>query len=88
MRVPENIRERYLKRRRADLERCLYLFEVNNLLELKGIGHRIKGSAASFGFHELSKIARDIELFAECDELNSLRKTLNKFSLFLAGNIN
>ena len=51
----------YFKTRFEDLEKLRKAVEVSDFEALKGLGHKIKGSAASYGFASLSRLSLQLE---------------------------
>lgn len=59
--IPAEIREKYLVRRKNDIETLKASHASRSLEDFKRIGHQLKGNAASFGYMELEKIAIAME---------------------------
>ncbi len=59
--IPDEIRKKYLQRRRNDLVALKASLSTRSLEEFKRIGHQLKGNAASFGYTDLEKIAIAME---------------------------
>lgn len=59
--IPAEIRQRYLERRKKDLETLKLALQTKNFEEFKRIGHQLKGNAASFGYLDLEKLAIQLE---------------------------
>lgn len=55
------IKLQYLQRRRAELNRFKTMNEVQKIEFAQQIGHKIAGSARSFGFKNLEPVAREME---------------------------
>lgn len=81
--IPEEARQRYLERRKKDLESLRAAVEAKELEEFKRIGHQLKGNAASFGYSELEKVAIQMETAGEHDDLNEAARQLDLFAKWL-----
>jgi signal transduction histidine kinase/HPt (histidine-containing phosphotransfer) domain-containing protein len=69
----------YLTRRIEDLQSCLHALESSDYETIRSIAHRIKGSASTFGFPELSEIARALEQAVSTADSNVIRKSTTQF---------
>jgi histidine phosphotransfer protein HptB len=76
--------ERYLERRRADLEACRAALERAELGAIEGVGHRLKGTGASFGFEELGRIGAELEAAAARNDLEGVGCGIANLERFLA----
>ncbi len=57
--------QRYLKRRVDDLSTCQDALTRARWETLETVGHRLKGSAPSFGFDELGELGTRLEIAAQ-----------------------
>lgn len=80
MEVPSDIMNRYLDRRKRDLEECLSSLSSHNYQDIEKVGHQLKGNGSTFGHPELSVIGKKLELAAQAHDLVSLEKALKEFS--------
>jgi HPt (histidine-containing phosphotransfer) domain-containing protein len=80
MEVPNEIMNRYLDRRKRDLEKCLSSLSRHEYQEIEKVGHQLKGNGSTFGHPELSVIGKKLELAAQAHDLDSLEKALKEFS--------
>lgn len=61
MMIPEEARQKYIERRKKDIESLRDALTGNSFEEFKRIGHQLKGNAASFGYSDLEKVAIQLE---------------------------
>lgn len=64
MQVPTELKKRYLVRRIQEIKNlkdALYVGDYSHALKL---GHQVKGNAATFDFHEMGPIGKEMELAA------------------------
>lgn len=73
--TPEMI-QRYMQRRLEDLTVCKQSLQAKNSSSIEIIGHRLRGSAESFGFPELAALGTQIEELAKSEQWNDLEKTI------------
>lgn len=82
--IPEDVRRKYLERRKTDFENCQKAAEENDFEVLARVGHQIKGNASTFGFEDLSAIAIQMEEGALTRDSQKVTTALKKFSDFLS----
>lgn len=75
---------RYLNNRHTDLAFARQLLEDREFHLLAGMAHRIRGSAASYGFGRLGDIASAIEAAAEVGDAAAIDCQLRALAQFLA----
>lgn len=81
--IPEEARQRYLERRKKDVESLREALSARSLEEFKRVGHQLKGNAASFGYGELEKVAVQMEAAAERQDLHEASRQLDLFQQWL-----
>ena len=81
--IPEEARQRYLERRKNDVESLRQALQTKNFEEFKRIGHQLKGNAASFGYGDLEKIAIQLEAVGERQDANEGARLLDQFKQWL-----
>jgi signal transduction histidine kinase/CheY-like chemotaxis protein len=59
------LRASYLHRRREEMKELKQLLEAGDFSRIVGIGHKLKGSGASYGLAEISVIGSELELAAQ-----------------------
>lgn len=79
MDIPQDLKNRYLERRRKDIVTFEGAVLSRDFAVLERMGHQIKGNAVSFGYPELESIGRDIEILARDQNLEGLRDQLQMF---------
>ena len=62
--IPDDLKRNYVKRRIGDLTDVDRALKIRDFEELKRVGHKIRGNAASFSFPELEKLAIELEAAA------------------------
>ncbi len=85
--IPKEARERYLERRKADLDKLQIALKSQAFNEFKRIGHQLKGNAASFGYPELEKIALQMEAAAERGDIQDVERYLKLLHDWLKGEL-
>jgi HPt (histidine-containing phosphotransfer) domain-containing protein len=86
MEIPRDAQIRYLERRKKDIESLRSALRNQTFDEFKRIGHQIKGNAASFGYHDLEKVAIQLEVAGERRDAEEARRQLELFEKWLAAN--
>lgn len=82
--IPEEVRLKYLERRKTDFENCQKAIQEKDFEVLARVGHQIKGNAATFGFDDLSTVAIEMEQGALKKDIDKLSSVMKKFAEFLA----
>lgn len=88
MEVPVDIQNRYMERRKKDLETCLYNLEHENYSELEKVGHQLKGNGLTFGHPDLSSIGSHLEIAAAAQNQKEIELALKDLSLWVNQHIN
>ncbi len=70
----EEIVPAFLEGRKKDIEIIKKLVNSSDFEELRSVGHKLKGTAGSYGFMALSKIGAKIEEAANSKNLENLKK--------------
>ena len=83
MEVPNDLRVRYLERRKIELEKCFSCLREKRFKELEKVGHQLKGNGETFGYKELSLIGSQIEKAAFQENVGHLKLVLSDFSRWL-----
>jgi HPt (histidine-containing phosphotransfer) domain-containing protein len=82
--VTKEMRDRYIQRRRVDLDRLQIAIAEKNSEILQHVGHQIKGNAASFQFPELESLAIKIEEAGHRQDYAAGAELLEDFRLWLS----
>lgn len=61
MHIPDEMRAKYIERRKRDLEELKLAFSSGNLESFQRIGHQLKGNGATYGYEELGELGRRME---------------------------
>lgn len=70
----EEIVPAFLEGRKKDTEVIKKFVLDKNFEELRSVGHKLKGTAGSYGFMGLSKIGAQIEEAAKASNIDALKK--------------
>ncbi|NJM09727.1 MAG: Hpt domain-containing protein [Bdellovibrionaceae bacterium] len=81
--IPEEARLKYLERRKKDIESLRTALATKTYDEFKRIGHQLKGNAASFGYNDLEKVAIQLEVAGERQDLHEASRQLGLFEQWL-----
>lgn len=73
----------YLSNRWADLAAARELLSNTDFTGIAHIAHRIRGTAASYGFRQLGEIAGAIEKAAEAGDSENIERRLDDYDAFL-----
>lgn len=76
--VPE-----YIENRLAELKTLLEDFKKGNYPNIEAIANRLKGSAGSYGFEQLGKIAEELETAASQKNHRQTNESLKKLNDYL-----
>jgi HPt (histidine-containing phosphotransfer) domain-containing protein len=83
MEIPAENRKIYLERRKSDLQLCMEYLEKKDFKELARVGHQLKGNASTFGFPELAKIGKSLEISAKENDHSSSTKLVQEISVWI-----
>lgn len=81
--LPLEMRENYLERRRQELVQFKNEAEAAAMQLAKKVGHQLKGNARSFGFEELEIVAKNFELSAQSQDVNTLALAVSDYEKVL-----
>jgi HPt (histidine-containing phosphotransfer) domain-containing protein len=73
----------YLNNRWADLRFARQLLSNGDYFLLSRMAHRVRGSAASYGFNELGTIAEVLEAVSDAQDHSAVAAQLDAFEAFL-----
>lgn len=77
--ISKEARETYLNRRKQDVQKCRTALEAGDWDFIARVGHKIKGNAETFGFDTLTEIGRKLESYAQSQNADSARETIDQF---------
>lgn len=80
MEVPNEIMQRYIERRKRDLEECQASLQNLRYEDIERVGHQLKGNGATFGHLDLSVIGKMMESSAQAHNLPAVEMALQEFS--------
>ncbi len=85
--IPEDARQRYLERRKTDIQSLKTSLSQNSFEEFKRIGHQLKGNAISFGYPDLEKLAIQMEQAAEAQDKSEASRIVAAFETWLSASL-
>lgn len=88
MEIPEELAQNYLRRRMEDLNHLERALMAGDYKSCEEIGHRLKGSARTYGFDELEHLASSLEEDALKKDKISLTEDVNEFRTWVNKYIN
>lgn len=88
MEVPLEMQNRYIERRKQDLDHCWANLWNQNFAELEKVGHQLKGNGLTFGYQDLSLIGSHLELAAIQKNMDELERAVEDFSSWLNRQLN
>lgn len=80
--------QNYLRRRQLDLGELEKALLQQDFELCQEIGHRLKGSAKTFGFEDLAELASELEEDALKEDASSLERDVDKFKTWVSKYIN
>jgi HPt (histidine-containing phosphotransfer) domain-containing protein len=83
MEIPQELRMAYLDRRKRDLEQCKRSLSGDGFQEIERLGHKLKGSGATFGHPRLSELGELIEIAAKEQDRSKIAAHLKELSIWL-----
>ena len=75
----EEIVPAFLDGRKKDIETIKKFVLEKNFEELRSVGHKLKGTAGSYGFMALSKLGAKIEDAAKTSKIEELKKLSSEY---------
>lgn len=79
MKIPDEMRAKYIERRRRDLEELKAAISAGNLEPFQRIGHQLKGNGATYGYEELGELGRRMEEAGNLKSVSSAEACLSEF---------
>ena len=83
MEVPNEMKARYIERRKRDFENCMSSLGQRKYEEIEKVGHQLKGNGVTFGHPELSLIGEKLEDAASQKDILQLEQVLKEFSAWV-----
>jgi HPt (histidine-containing phosphotransfer) domain-containing protein len=75
---------KFLENQRIALGALRTALSEKDVDQLRRLGHRIKGAAASYGFHRISALGKDIEDSVKAGRIGGIAHILDAFQDYLA----
>lgn len=75
----------YLESRRQNLDQMKTALARGDWEELRALGHKVLGTAGSYGFHDLSRIGGEVEAAALARDGARVERGLREFEEYLNG---
>jgi len=73
----------YLENRKSDIETINTALGKKDMSTIESIAHKMKGSGASYGFEEISRLGQQIESCVQQKDLDEIRLLIDELDLFL-----
>ncbi|MFO0721657.1 MAG: Hpt domain-containing protein, partial [Nitrospira sp.] len=73
----------FLDHRRQDLKRMQEAIEQGDFDAIRIMGHRIKGLAGSYGFHDIGLAGAQLEQAAREQDIAAMRRTIDRLTTLL-----
>lgn len=73
-RMLEKLMPAFINTRKADMEKLAAALAASDLDTVSRLGHKMKGSSASYGFHEASRLSFELETAAKTGDLEECRR--------------
>lgn len=74
----------YLNKKQQELESVEQLLKDEDFAQIEVIGHRIKGSGASYGFPDLTELGFAMEMAARDKDNKAIQASLQKIRSYLS----
>jgi HPt (histidine-containing phosphotransfer) domain-containing protein len=81
--IPEEMRKKYLDRRRRDIEELLTASDAADTGPFVRVGHQLKGNALTFGYEELAEVGARMEEAALAENWAEARACLSSLKEWL-----
>jgi HPt (histidine-containing phosphotransfer) domain-containing protein len=84
MAIPDEMRKKYLERRRRDIEELTAASASNDPAPFIKVGHQLKGNAITFGYQELADVGARMEDAGNQENWEIARECLDSLKAWLA----
>ena len=79
----EKVTPRYLQSKREDVEKLRKALEEREYEAIHALGHSMKGSGGSYGFHEITEIGMRLVTTAKMQDADTLQALIDDLSCYL-----
>lgn len=79
----ERILPQFLAGQRSDFEKIKLALKSNDYQELMRLGHRMRGSCGGYGFHDLGRMAEELEKAAHVQDFPTLTELVKAMAQHL-----
>lgn len=79
MKIPEEMRAKYIERRRRDLDELRQALDSGNMEPFQRIGHQLKGNGATYGYEELGELGRRMEEAGAAKSVSEAEACVSEF---------
>jgi|GEM_PF-1133681 HPt (histidine-containing phosphotransfer) domain-containing protein len=83
MRVPKELKIRYLQRRTREIPELMYSIDNGDFSFAERVGHQLKGNAVTFEIPQIAYIGLEMERAAQKKDLDKLRALIHKLQASL-----
>src|SRR3972149_212201 len=73
----------FLQNRHRDVKTIIYALEYGDYETIKLLGHSMRGSGNGYGFQEITKIGKSIEMAAKDRNSEEIKKWIGELSSYL-----
>lgn len=73
----------FLENRKKDFVELQGFYQEKNLKEIEKIGHKVSGSSGGYGFHDLGKIAKEMENLAMSGKIEGIDSLIERFENYI-----
>ena len=84
MKIPDEMRVKYIQRRQRDLEELKQAINTGNFEPFQRIGHQLKGNGATYGYEELGELGRRMEEAGNNKSQSEADECLSEFIRWIA----
>lgn len=76
--IPKEAIQKYIERRKTDIDNCREALKNGNLAVCETIGHQLKGNGLTFGFPEISTVGKSLEQAAKEHDTNAASRFVDE----------
>lgn len=76
--IPKEAIQKYIERRKTDIDNCREALKNGNLAVCETIGHQLKGNGLTFGFPEISTVGKSLEQAAKEHDINAASRFVDE----------
>ena len=81
--IPDDLKKKYIERRKGDLQDCYNYLKSKNFAGLEKVGHRLKGNGGTFGYPLITKIGDKIEKASAKEDVSHVQEALSELASWI-----